>query len=277
MLKKLGCLFLLFLLLFYVYYENKNLEVVSYNIASNKIPFEFNNYKIVQISDYHNDSSKRLRENLINKIKDVKPDIIVITGDLIDSRKTNIGLVEELIKNINDVAQIYFVTGNHEARISDYDKLYNLLEKYGVIVLENETYVIKRGDSKINIIGINDPQNSSEIYVDDSEIIKKQLEISKYDNENFSILLSHRPEVFSVYVDNNIDLVLCGHAHGGQFRIPFVGGFVAPNQGFFPKYTSGLFKEDNTNMIVSRGIGNSIIPFRINNRPELVVVNLKNK
>ena len=98
-----------------------------------------------------------------------------------------------------------------------------------------------------------------------------------YNKDIYTILLSHRPELFDTYVSENINLIFSGHAHGGQIRIPFVGGIVAPNQGLFPKYTSGKYEEKNTTMIVSRGIGNSIIPFRINNRPELIVVELRSK
>ena len=90
----------------------------------------------------------------------------------------------------------------------------------------------------------------------------------------YTVLLSHRPELFDVYVDSQIDLVFSGHAHGGQFRVPFIGGLVAPNQGFFPEYDAGLFSKENTTMVVSRGVGNSIIPLRFNNRPEIVVVEL---
>ena len=92
----------------------------------------------------------------------------------------------------------------------------------------------------------------------------------------YTILLSHRPELFDLYVETEMDLVFSGHAHGGQFRLPFVGGLVAPNQGFFPKYDAGQFNEENTTMIVSRGVGNSIIPIRFNNRPEIVLVTLRN-
>ena len=91
----------------------------------------------------------------------------------------------------------------------------------------------------------------------------------------FTILLSHRPELFPVYAAHGLDLVFSGHAHGGQMQIPFVGGLIAPNQGFFPKYHSGLYTEGSTNMIVSRGIGNSLIPLRVNNRPEVIVAELK--
>jgi predicted MPP superfamily phosphohydrolase len=92
--------------------------------------------------------------------------------------------------------------------------------------------------------------------------------------EEFTLLLSHRPEMFDTYVEKDVDLVFSGHAHGGQFRIPFVGGVFAPNQGLFPKYDSGIYSEGNTTMVVSRGIGNSAFPFRINNRPEVILVEL---
>ena len=115
-----------------------------------------------------------------------------------------------------------------------------------------------------------------ESFISDSEIIKVELDNAKYNEDKYSILLTHRPELFNTYVEREIDLILVGHAHGGQIRIPFIGGIVAPNQGFFPKYTSGIFEENKTAMVVSRGIGNSIFPFRINNRPELVVITLHN-
>ena len=111
-----------------------------------------------------------------------------------------------------------------------------------------------------------------ESFISDSEIVKVEL-----DNTKYNILLSHRPELFDTYVEKKINLILTGHAHGGQIRIPFIGGIVAPNQGFFPKYTSGVIEKNKTTMVVSRGIGNSIIPLRINNRPELVVITLYNK
>ena len=102
-----------------------------------------------------------------------------------------------------------------------------------------------------------------------------KLEELHTEQDRFTILLSHRPELFETYVDHDLDLVLSGHAHGGQFRLPFVGGLVAPNQGFFPEYDAGLYSMNHTNMIVSRGIGNSILPFRFNNRPEVIIIELK--
>ena len=268
---------LLCLCCFYLYFGNIALQISNYDILDTRIPTEFNNFKIIQISDFHNTKSKILTKNLINEIKKQRPNIIVLTGDLIDSNRLNVDIAINFIQSINDIAPIYFISGNHEASINNYSKLKELLIKNKVIILDNKTEILKLNNSQINLIGIDDPQMAHKPYSLDSEIIKVQLNNLNYDASNYSILLSHRPEVFNTYVDNKIDLVLVGHAHGGQIRIPFVGGLIAPNQGIFPKYTSGKFVEDKTTMIVSRGIGNSILPFRINNRPELVVIKLKNK
>lgn len=268
-------LIMVVLLCYYLYFQNTELQVSSYDIVDSRIPKEFNGYKIVQVSDFHNTKSNKLTDDLVKEIKIQKPNIIVITGDLVDSKKTDIDVAISFIKRIKDIAPIYFITGNHEASISEYEILKEKLESEDVIILENKTEVLEIDDEKINLIG-NDPNMSYHPYALDSEKIKNELTDTNYDKNNYSILLSHRPELFDTYVDK-IDLVLTGHAHGGQVRIPFVGGLVSPNQGFFPKYTSGIFKEDNTSMIVSRGIGNSIIPFRVNNRPELVIVRLKLK
>ncbi len=260
----------------YFYFENTTLEVSTYQIASNKIPNEFNNYKIIQISDFHNNTSSKLTKKLIAEIKNQKPNIIVITGDLIDSTKTNVDIAIDMIKEIIEIAPVYYVTGNHEARTNEYDNLKSQMIELGVKILENEAQEIQLNNSTINILGINDPSFNKERDILDSEIVKSNMENIRYNEDDFTILLSHRPEVFKIYVEKNIDLVFTGHAHGGQIRLPFIGGIIAPNQGAFPEYTDGIYREKDTTMVVSRGIGNSIIPFRVNNRPELVIVELIN-
>ena len=147
--------------------------------------------------------------------------------------------------------------------------------KAGVEVLENQTSVITRSNSNIKIIGINDPSfNSDYLMGDEKSVIVSQLKIVAQNEEDLTVLLSHRPEFFELYASYKFDLVLSGHAHGGQFVLPFLGGLFAPGQGFFPKYDAGLFEKNGTNMIVSRGIGNSIIPLRVNNRPEVILIEL---
>lgn len=275
--KKILVIVIIVVLSFYLYLENTELVVSKFYISDSEISNDFNNYKIIQISDFHNTRSKKLVDNIVKEIEKQKPNIIVLTGDFIDSRKTDISGAIKFIKRINSIASIYFITGNHESKSEEYLKLRDELLKNKVIILDNMVEILSVNDSKINLIGINDPRmgnGSSRLDVKRADDELKKIE---YDCDNYSILLSHRSEIFDIYVDNDIDLVLTGHAHGGQVIIPFVGGVIAPNQGWFPKYTNGIYVKNETTMIVSRGIGNSIIPFRINNRPELVVIELSNK
>ena len=259
------------LLWYFFYHENTDLEITTYKINDKRIP---NNFVIAQISDFHNDKHKKLNKEIINNLKNIKPNIIVITGDFIDSRRTDVNQAIKLINNIKDICPIYYINGNHESRIEDYKLLKEKLINNDVIVLENDIREITLANGKINIIGINDPdfQDKNKDYQKD--IIEKEIKNIEYDNYIYTILLSHRPEFLNVYAKENINLVLSGHAHGGQIRIPFIGPLFAPGQGLFPKYTSGIYKKDNTNMIVSRGIGNSLFPFRINDKPELVIIEL---
>lgn len=266
---------LVFFIVLYLYFENTTIQVSNYDIVNSAIPKEFENFKIIQISDFHNTSSNKLTNNLIKVLVEQKPNIIVLTGDCIDSYRTDINTAILFMKKIKDIAPVYFVSGNHESRVDEYTKLKEKMRKNNINILENRTEVLEINTSKINLIGIDDPTMVKNSKSSDSEIILEELNKINFDKDNYNILLSHRPELFDTYVDNKIDLVLTGHAHGGQIRIPFIGGLVAPNQGLFPKYTSGKFIEEKTTMIVSRGIGNSIFPFRINNKPEVVVVNLK--
>ena len=209
-------------------------------------------------------------------LKEAKPDIIAITGDIIDSRRTNIDISFAFVEQILKIAPCYYVTGNHEARVSrEYVLLKDKMSEVGVIILENDRLTIKREDEFIEIIGLDDPTFSVVgTTAEEGEVVADTLQKLITSDDSFTLLLSHKPEFFDIYVENNVDLVLSGHAHGGQFIIPFVGGLIAPGQGFFPELDSGLFEKNGTTMIISRGIGNSIIPLRINNRPEIILIEL---
>ena len=255
---------------------NTALELNTYTISSDRLPEAFDGYRIAHVSDLHNTEMGKNNEKLLDMLREAEPDIIAITGDIIDSRNTNVEIALEFTKAAMEIAPCYYVTGNHEARVSEYYELKEGLIEQGVVVLDDERIEIELSGETIAILGVNDPSFETDYLFGDSETVmqSKLQEISDAENE-FTILLSHRPELFKAYADNNIDLVLSGHAHGGQFRLPFVGGLVAPNQGLFPKYGAGLYTDENTNMIVSRGIGNSILPFRFNNRPEVILIELK--
>ena len=265
----------LILLIIWIAYGNTDLEIYKYNVKSEDIPSEFDNFRILQISDLHNAEFGENNEKLLLMLKQADADIIAITGDMIDSRNTDVDVAISFAQKAVNIAPVYYVNGNHESRVSgEYEKLKQGLTDAGVTILENSSADITIGDETITLIGINDPTFCME-FVDDTmeQNIAHQLVNGIPDNDNYKVLLAHRPEYFDVYA-GNVDLVLSGHAHGGQFRIPFIGGLVAPGQGFFPEYYEGSHIKENTEMIVSRGIGNSIIPFRINNKPEIIVAEL---
>ena len=240
------------------------------DVAYSAMPLKYNN----QISGVIMIFSPVTEIN--NLLKEAMPDIVVITGDMLDSRRQGFENSLVFAKKCAEIFPCYFVTGNHEKQGKEYDELKNKMLQCGVTVIEDDYIELKQKDEKINLFGINDPLfKTSRFDGDMYTVTKKRLNSFDFNPDEYNILLSHRPEYFELYAEYDIDLVLSGHAHGGQFRIPFIGGLFSPNQGIFPKYTTGIYTKDSTNMIVSRGIGPSIIPFRINNRPEIIVVELK--
>ncbi|MGG0458696.1 metallophosphoesterase [Bacillus mycoides] len=257
------------------YLQNNLISISEINITSSKIPSSFKGFKILQLSDLHNKKFGENQNVLIKKVKNLNPDIIVITGDLIDSKSYDAEISLQVIREIVTEYPVYFVTGNHEQWSGKYNSLEKELKKYNVTVLRNEHVSIQKDGQEINLLGIDDPEFTSGNR-DEEHIVKSEIRKAKdgINSDGFKVLLSHRPEFFEEYVDEKVDLVLSGHAHGGQVRLPFIGGLVAPNQGILPKYTAGLYEKQNTSMIVSRGLGNSIIPQRVFNRPEIVVVQL---
>ena len=258
----------------WIAWGNSALMVNEIKITNDKIPQSFEGFRIAQVSDLHNAELGKDNNKLIEKLNECEPDIIVLTGDLIDSNHTNLEVALSFAQQAVKIAPCYFVTGNHEAWVgSQYEELKTSLENAGVTVLQDEAIELNYGDECIQLIGLNDPDFSERDSFLSESILETKLSQVNISN-GFTILLSHRPEHFNVYQNKNIDLVLSGHAHGGQFRLPFLGGVIAPNQGLFPKYDAGTYTENGTTMIVSRGIGNSIIPFRVNNRPEIVLVEL---
>ena len=253
---------------------NKALVTDTYIIESEKLSSSFNSYRIAQVSDLHNAEIGKNNKRLIEALEKAQPDIIAVTGDLIDSRRTDVEVAVNFMTQAVKIAPCYYINGNHESRIpDDYAVLKEQLSALGVTILENEATVLSKNGETINLIGINDP----DFYTEEASVVTDSNIQKLHTDDGYTILLSHRPELFDVYVNNDIDLVLSGHAHGGQFRLPFVGGLFAPHQGAFPEYDSGVYTSDNINMVVSRGIGNSIFPFRFNNRPQLVVIELKAK
>lgn len=265
-------------LIIFLRWQNNSITIKEIVFKNDKVPDRFDGYRILQISDLHNKEFGKKQSKIIKKIVKINPDIIFITGDLIDSNNTNIDIAMEFINGAIDIAPIFYVSGNHEAWSGSYHTLKSKLEEVGVVVLENQKTEIFKDNNSIDIIGLADRSFIESDYFEYSGNVQMADLLSSLveENSHFKILLSHRPELFDIYSNRDIDLVFSGHAHGGQFRLPFIGGLIAPDQGFFPKLTDGVHTKNSTWMIISRGLGNSIIPIRIFNRPELIVVTLSN-
>ena len=250
--------------------DSRNIDVTRFTVSG--APEAFSGFKIAQISDLHNAEFGTDNQKLIDILKSEAPDAIVITGDLIDARRTNTEIAESFARRCMEIADCYYVPGNHEARLGDtYDAFESALIADGVNVLRNGSVRIRKEMDAIRIVGVDDPAFAKA----SDAITNLDAALEALSSDDFTILLAHRPELIDEYSKWGIDLVLSGHAHGGQIRLPGIGGLYAPGQGFFPKYTSGNYTVGDTEMIVSRGIGNSAFPLRVNDRPEVVIVTLK--
>ena len=267
---------ILLTLTLWVLWANTAPELTTYSVESSKLPHSFSGLRIAHVSDLHNTELGENNEKLLKLLEQSSPDIIAITGDLIDSRRTDIPISLNFIEKAAKIAPCYYVTGNHESRISEYQTLRDGLLAIGVTILENSTVSLTRNGESITLIGVNDPTFHPEYIQKGSySVMEETLQKLPINADNFNLLLTHRPELLELYEKYGIHLSLSGHAHGGQFRLPFIGGLFAPHQGFFPKYDSGLHTIGNSNLIISRGLGNSSFPLRINNRPELILIELK--
>ena len=258
-------------------YDNFRLDVEHIPISSPKISQDFDGFKIAHISDYHSRKSKIVNELIFDALNEEKPDIIVITGDLLDCRTVDVATAIGFAKKLAEITDVYFIAGNHESNylIEDqwgYIGFMEQLRATGVNVLTNETVEIQAGDgATIYLHGIDDPY-----------LMKDRVDI-KYVTESmcsgltlgngFNILLAHHPEQMEVYSEYGFDLVFSGHAHGGQITL-FGLGLFAPDQNGMPEYTSGLYEMESTRMILSRGIGYSVVPLRFFCAPHLVITEL---
>lgn len=251
---------------------------IKITLSGSRLPASFSGFRIAHVSDLHNAEFGEGNTKLLQMIAESTPDIIVITGDMVDSNRTNIDIALAFAIESAKIAPTYYVSGNHEALISqaEYETLKTGLETAGIVILEDEAVRLERNGEEIVLIGLSDPDFTvkGDLFGEVPAMVTTKLNNLISEENIYTILLCHRPELFDTYVSSHIDLVLSGHTHGGQFRFPLIGGLIAPDQGFFPKYDAGLFTEGNTNMIISRGLGNSIIPLRFNNRPELILVEL---
>ncbi|MCI1965254.1 MAG: metallophosphoesterase [Oscillospiraceae bacterium] len=260
----------------WLYWGNTSIQTTKITICSEKIPVPFQGFVIVQVSDLHNAEFGHGQSKLLHAVKAASPNLIAVTGDLVDSRHTDFQKAMEFIDGAVKIAPVYYVTGNHEARIDAYPEFEKKLVKAGVVVLRNQSKRVERNGEYLRVLGLDEPDFIAKGNANKRvRLVDTTLKNTLSDRNSYTILLAHRPELFDEYASNRIDLVLSGHAHGGQVRLPFAGGLVAPGQGLFPRYDGGVYESGQTQMVVSRGLGNSIAPVRVNNRPELAVITLQ--
>lgn len=260
-----------------VYLDNTLVEVSKYEIKSNKIPKEFNKYKIVQLSDFHSYGFKRDNLKLINKIYEETPDIIVITGDMVNKYDKKFEKFLNIAEILSKKYKIYFIVGNHEIRLKkkDLEYILNKLKGFGIKILKDEKITIARKNGHINIYGLHIPLSYYKIInrpTNLSEVVSKVLKRCK--EEEFNILMAHNPLFFQEYSKHNIDLTLSGHVHGGMIRLPLIGAILSPERKFFPKYSGGIYEINNKKLIVSRGLGHSRRGIRLFNKRDLVSITL---
>ena len=260
----------------YFYRQNTDLRASHYVFRSPKVRGRLDGFRIVQVSDLHNHELGKGNCHLLALLEAQLPKLIVITGDLVDSYHPNPECALRFCRAAAKIAPCYFVTGNHEHRMSR-ERLTEFLrrvEDCGVTVLRNRAvelspYAMQAEDptdDAFRLIGVDCQQGKTDTL---------QRLMQKRDPEELNILLAHKPHYAEYYEKAGVDLVLTGHAHGGQWRLPLIGAVYAPGQGLLPDYTAGMYRLGHTVMCVSRGLGNSSFPLRIENKPELVTVTLR--
>jgi len=272
----------------FLYWSNKSIVITRYKYESADVPKQFDGFRIAQVSDLQSEYFGKDQANLIAKVRETKPDAIMITGDILDRNHTNYDAAWSAVSQLLKIAPVYYVNGNHELALDEatMQDFYQRMRDDGVNVLMDEVAAIDKDGGTIYIAGLSEyvlyesrgdaDSHSSE---HDPQIIKSAVDdlTKDIDPSDFVVMLAHEPQFIDDYADSSIDLILSGHAHGGQIRLPFTQGLYAPGQGTLPKLTSGMHKSGSTTMVISRGLGNSVFPFRIFNRPEVVEVTLEKK
>lgn len=249
--------------------SREDLEISRYEVNSKKLPESFDGFKIVQLSDLHGAEFGEDGMELVEKVKELEPDMIALTGDFVTD-EGDLAAVEKLAARLTELCPVYFISGNHEFGSGLAVKVRNILERAGVKYLSNEYLTISRGEDGILLGGVEDPLAYADMLSPD-ELAQKMNDAAP---DAFKILLGHRNYWMTEYPELPVDLIFCGHAHGGLIRIPGVGGLIGTDRRLFPDFDAGEYNNGRYTLIVSRGLGNSVPIPRVFNRPEIVCVEL---
>lgn len=254
------------LILLSLYNSSHKLSISEYDINSTRLSPEFDGFRIVQLSDLH---GAEFGDALYEKVRDLQPDIIALTGDFITTAE-DLPAVERLVSKLVTLTDVYYISGNHDYGSGEIDALAEILDRYGVTFLRNEYEIIDRDGAQLVVAGVEDPNSWADMIQPEefAEGIRTEYP------DTFTLLLSHRNYWATEYPQLPVDLILCGHTHGGIVRLPGVGGIFSTERTLFPDYEAGLYSCGQYDMIVSRGLGNSAGIPRLFNRPEIVSITL---
>ena len=288
----------LLLLAIFLQWSRKSIKITTYSYSDSRLPQDLDGLRIVHLSDLQSETFGKNQRCLLTKTAAAKPDFIVFTGDLADRNHTNYEAGLTLMKGLAEIAPVYYVDGNHELALpqKDISQMNDAMRRMGIHLLLNSSGAFSYGQGQLYLMGISEEtlyrakvsggalaegQMSSRGKVSDTDVDEKVIEdafgalTAELPEGAFTVLLVHEPQFLEVYAKYGMGLIFTGHAHGGQIRLPFTQGLFAPGQGILPKLTSGMHRSGSSTMVISRGLGNSTFPFRVFNRPEIVVVTLK--
>ena len=251
------------------------LETTRAQVELNRLPHEFDGFRIVHLTDLHGHEYGENNADLLSRVREERPDLIVLAGDLID-QKEQLQMIPVLARGLAAIAPTYYVTGNHEWAVGTgtVKELKALLEQCGVTPLSNQYEVLERNGAQIVLAGVDDPNG----YADQKTPEELYTQIQQEATGRFTLLLAHRNDRFGQYAAAGYDLVLSGHGHGGIIRLPFTDGLLGTDRKLFPTWTAGAYRLGGSTLFVSRGLGNNTVPmrgFRLFNRPEVVALTLK--
>jgi predicted MPP superfamily phosphohydrolase len=247
------------------YDSNHRLTTSTFDVYSSRLPDAFDGFRVVQLSDLHGASFGTDNEKLLDAVRNAEPDIIAVTGDMFDEYSDD-SYAPEMTAELVKIAPVYYVSGNHEW-VDNPRPVFAEMRDAGAVVLRNEYVTLERGGETIVLAGVDDPNGPYDMISKEDFVAE-----IKAETDDYILMLSHRNTDFDLWTSLDVDLVLCGHAHGGIIRLPIIGGVIRHPEDTKSPHLEGVFAEGGTTMIVSRGIGNnSPIPMRMFNNPEIVV------
>lgn len=260
------------LLAVFLLWQNSSIQTPRTTVSLPQLPAAFSGLRVVELADLHGRSFGRDNRRLLRALRRLQPDIICIDGDFFDE-KTDLSMVAPLAAQLCAIAPTFYVTGNHEWRVGTLSQVLAAMREQGVTVLRNDYRLLRRGSERIVIAGVDDPNGPADQKTPEQLVEQIRREQGQ---DVFILMLAHRNDTMSLWSSLGVQLVLTGHCHGGVIRLPLLGGVFGAGETFFPDYDAGLYREGDTALYVSRGLGYSRCRFRLFNRPELSLLVLQN-